>query len=68
MVGRFTELGLWLNQRIMLSRYSHVPLGNLEQDCALSVIDNLFARNLANNKHVLWYSNSGIPDLGGQEE
>jgi DNA polymerase epsilon subunit 1 len=28
----------------------------------------LYARNLSINKHVLWYSNTGVPDLGGHEE
>lgn len=68
MTVQLAELGEWLNHRITLSRYSLVPLGNLEQDCALSIIDNLFARNLSLNKHVLWYSNSSIPDLGGHED
>jgi len=51
-----------------MSRYSLIPVGNLEQDCALSVIDNLYARNLSINRHVLWYSNTSVPDLGGHED
>lgn len=68
MTMQFAELDEWLTHRITLSRYSLIPLGNLEQDCALSVVDNLFARNLSLNKHVLWYSNSSNPDLGGHED
>jgi len=68
MTMQFAELDEWLTHRITLSRYSLIPLGNLEQDCALSVVDNLFARNLSLNKHVLWYSNSSTPDLGGHED
>ena len=53
---------------ITLSRYSLMPIGNLDQDCAISIIDNLFSRNLTMNRHILWYSNNGIPDLGGHED
>lgn len=45
-----------------------VPLGNLETDCAISIIDNLYARSLSLHKHILWYSSNGVPDLGGHED
>lgn len=65
---RFSELKDWLVEMITLSRYSLVPLGNLDKDCAISVLDNLYARSLSINKHILWYSNTGVPDLGGHED
>jgi DNA polymerase epsilon subunit 1 len=34
----------------------------------LAAIDTLFARNLSLNRHVLWYSNTSLPDLGGHED
>lgn len=66
-VARLAEIGDWLQHRITLSRYALVPLGNLDEDSALSLIDNLFARNLSIHRHVLWYSHSSLPDLGGHE-
>ncbi len=32
------------------------------------IIDTLFARNLRASKHLLWYSDTGKPDLGGHED
>lgn len=68
MVERMCELGDMLVSMITLARYSMIPVGNLEQDCSISAIDNLYARSLSINKHVLWYSNLGLPDLGGHED
>lgn len=34
----------------------------------LAMIDMIYARNLAMNKQVLWYSDSVKPDLGGHED
>ncbi|XP_057534123.1 DNA polymerase epsilon catalytic subunit A-like [Amaranthus tricolor] len=55
----------WLNERISLSRYAHVPLGNLELDWIIYTIDVFFSRALRDNQQVLWISNDGRPDLGG---
>jgi DNA polymerase epsilon subunit 1 len=67
-IERFINLKDWLIAMVKLSRYSLVPLGNIDQDQALSVIDNLSARSLSNQKHILWYSNTDEPDLGGHED
>ena len=65
---RFIACGSWLQDRIHQSRYAVTPLANLEQDSYVALIDILYARLLTMNGHILWYSNSGMPDLGGHEE
>ena len=50
------------------SRYSLIPLCNLDEDIHLAMIDMIYARNLALNKQVLWYSDTVKPDLGGHED
>lgn len=67
-ISKFVEGDQWLKERINYSRYSYIPVGNLEEDSELSVIDTLYARNLSLNRHVLWYSNTSLPDLGGHED
>ncbi|KAF9594988.1 hypothetical protein IFM89_035761 [Coptis chinensis] len=58
----------WLNERISLSRYAHVPLGNFELDWLLFTADIFFSRALRDQQQVLWISDDGIPDLGGISE
>ena len=65
---RFISCGSWLQDRIHQSRYAVTPLANLEQDSYVALIDILYARLLTLNGHILWYSNSSMPDLGGHEE
>ncbi|XP_058067456.1 DNA polymerase epsilon catalytic subunit A-like isoform X2 [Magnolia sinica] len=55
----------WLNERMALSRYAHVPLGNFELDWLLFTADVFFSRALRDQQQVLWISDDGIPDLGG---
>lgn len=55
----------WLRERILLSRYAHVPVGNFENDWLLFTIDAFFSRDLRDHKQILWISDDGIPDLGG---
>ncbi|XP_027348237.1 DNA polymerase epsilon catalytic subunit A-like [Abrus precatorius] len=54
----------WLNERIALSRYAHVPLGNFELDWLIFTADIFFSRAM-HDKQVLWISDDGLPDLGG---
>lgn len=68
MTVRFSQINEWLRDRINLSRYSLIPVCNLEGDAHLFTIDALYARNLIFSNHVLWYSDSNKPDLGGHEE
>ncbi|KAI3724149.1 hypothetical protein L2E82_35917 [Cichorium intybus] len=58
----------WLNERISLSRYSHVPLSNFELDWLIHTADVFFARALRDQQQILWVSDNGIPDLGGDNE
>ncbi|KAL4591685.1 hypothetical protein LXL04_004655 [Taraxacum kok-saghyz] len=58
----------WLNERISLSRYSHVPLGNFELDWLIHTADIFFARALRDQQQILWVSDNGIPDVGGDAE
>ncbi|PIA58925.1 hypothetical protein AQUCO_00400052v1 [Aquilegia coerulea] len=58
----------WLKERISLSRYAHVPLGNFELDWLLFTADIFFSRALRDQQQVLWISDDGIPDLGGITE
>ncbi|XP_059627348.1 DNA polymerase epsilon catalytic subunit A-like [Cornus florida] len=58
----------WLNERISLSRYAHVPLGNFELDWLIHTADIFFSRALRDQQQVLWISDNGIPDLGGITE
>lgn len=64
----FVLAGENLKERINKARYAYTPLGNLETDSPLAAIDTLYARNLSKNRHVLWYSNTSLPDLGGHED
>ncbi|KAI3706102.1 hypothetical protein L1987_76358 [Smallanthus sonchifolius] len=58
----------WLNEKISLSRYSHIPLGNIELDWRIHTADIFFARALRDQKQILWISDNGVPDLGGDNE
>jgi hypothetical protein len=49
-----------------MSRYTAIPVGNLGDN--LNIIDTLYSRNLHKNKHLLWYSDTCLPDLGGNED
>jgi len=68
MTARFTDMGEWLEDRINLARYTFIPLCNIESDAPLFIIDTLFARSLTMNKHLVWYSDTTQPDLGGHED
>ncbi|GAB2274640.1 DNA polymerase epsilon catalytic subunit A [Dionaea muscipula] len=58
----------WLQERISLSRYAHVPLGNFELDWLIHTADVFFSRALHDQQQVLWISDDGVPDLGGFNE
>ncbi|KAI5066379.1 hypothetical protein GOP47_0019003 [Adiantum capillus-veneris] len=58
----------WLQERMRLSNYAHVPLGNFDSDWILSTADSFYARALRDHQQVLWVSEDGVPDLGGIPE
>lgn len=67
-VQRCAASSQWLNERISLSRYAHVPLGNFEFDWVMFTADVFFSRALRDQQQVLWISDNGVPDLGGVRE
>ncbi|KAJ1731895.1 DNA polymerase epsilon catalytic subunit [Coemansia biformis] len=58
----------WVAERIALAQYADIPLGNIPADAPLFLADVFFARKLALAKHVLWWSPSSRPDLGGRQD
>ncbi|KAK9127695.1 hypothetical protein Syun_016492 [Stephania yunnanensis] len=58
----------WFAERISLSRYAHVPLGNFDLDWILFTADIFFSRKLHEQQQALWISDDGVPDLGGLSE
>jgi len=67
MTERFTDVEEWVESQVNTSRYSLIPLCNLGED-NISIIDTLYSRSLHKNKHLLWYSDTSLPDLGGNED
>jgi DNA polymerase epsilon subunit 1 len=64
---RTAALGTWLDERVRLARYTHMPLGNLGSDWTLHIADVFFARALRDAKMLLWASSTGEHDLGGMQ-
>ena len=58
----------WFDEKYNFSLYSGIPIGNLSSDTAIQIIDVLYSRSLQNSNHLLWYSNTSLPDLGGNED
>ncbi|KAL9143406.1 hypothetical protein ABFS82_14G234200 [Erythranthe guttata] len=67
-IQRCAASSQWLNERVTLSRYAHVPLGNFEVDWLIHTADIFLSRALRDQQQVLWVSDNGIPDLGGSNE
>ncbi|KAG0596068.1 hypothetical protein M758_UG221700 [Ceratodon purpureus] len=65
---RCAASSVWLQERMTLARYAHVPLGNFNSDQLLFTADTFFARALRDHQQVLWVSHDGVPDLGGVPE
>eukprot|EP00727_Mastigamoeba_balamuthi_P002173 m51a1_g11953 putative dna polymerase epsilon catalytic subunit a (2223) ;mRNA; r:757795-765860 len=68
MHGNFLALDKWFGDMVDLAQYSHVPVGNIQEDAAVCVSDLMFARSLEQAHHLLWISESNRPDLGGSED
>ena len=64
----FRGLSAWLADKVSTSHFSHVPVGNIGDDEVITISDIMFARELQQNHHVLWVSQSNRPDLGGAQE
>ncbi|PKK17899.1 hypothetical protein A306_00000059 [Columba livia] len=50
-----------------MSRYYHIPVGNLPEDISTFGSDLFFSRHLRRHNHLLWLSPTARPDLGGKE-
>jgi Domain of unknown function (DUF1744) len=50
MCFRFTEMQGIIRDRINFSRYSYIPVCNLEDDAPVAIIDTIYARTLAMSK------------------
>ncbi|KAJ3287646.1 DNA polymerase epsilon catalytic subunit [Rhizoclosmatium sp. JEL0117] len=68
MMAHFLNINSFLHERVELSRYSDIPIGNIENDYPLFLADVFFARRLSKADMVLWFSPSDRPDLGGREQ
>ncbi|GAB4856745.1 hypothetical protein Ancab_014659 [Ancistrocladus abbreviatus] len=64
-IQRCAASSQWLHERVSLSRYAHVPLGNFELDWLVYTADIFFSRALRDQQQLLWISDAGVPDLGG---
>ncbi|KAJ1668343.1 DNA polymerase epsilon catalytic subunit [Coemansia sp. RSA 1813] len=68
MVASLLNCSQWVDERISLSQYADVPVGNIPADAPMFLADVFFARKLSLAKHILWWSPSSKPDLGGRQD
>ncbi|RLV97718.1 hypothetical protein DV515_00011497 [Chloebia gouldiae] len=67
MIRHYLNLDTCLSQAFEMSRYYHIPIGNLPDDISTFGSDLFFSRHLRRHNHLLWLSPSARPDLGGKE-
>ncbi|KXN82929.1 DNA polymerase epsilon catalytic subunit A [Leucoagaricus sp. SymC.cos] len=67
LMTRYLTMGTWMDRLVSLAAYYDIPMGHIEGDQALYCIDVNFARKLAQQDIVLWWSPGERPDLGGIE-
>ncbi|XP_004276670.1 DNA polymerase epsilon catalytic subunit A isoform X1 [Orcinus orca] len=67
MIRHYLNLDTCLSQAFEMSRYFHIPVGNLPEDISTFGSDLFFARHLQRHNHLLWLSSTSRPDLGGKE-
>lgn len=65
--NHYFVLATWVKKLISLSKYSNIPLCNLQVENINYLIDIEYARRLSQNNIVLWVSPSPLPDHGGFE-
>jgi DNA polymerase epsilon subunit 1 len=66
--ARTLKAEAFFDSLVPMSRYSQIPLCNFPPDRVVYATDILLARRLRQNDMLLWYSDSGKPDIGGHEE
>ncbi|XP_036290221.1 DNA polymerase epsilon catalytic subunit A isoform X1 [Pipistrellus kuhlii] len=67
MIRHYLNLDTCLSQAFEMSRYFHIPIGNLPEDISTFGSDLFLARHLQRHNHLLWLSPTWRPDLGGKE-
>ncbi|XP_043835295.1 DNA polymerase epsilon catalytic subunit A [Dromiciops gliroides] len=67
MIRHYLNLDTCLSQAFEMSRYFHIPVGNLPEDISTFGSDLFFSRHLRHHNHLLWLSPTSRPDLGGKE-
>ncbi|XP_038229567.1 DNA polymerase epsilon catalytic subunit A isoform X3 [Dermochelys coriacea] len=67
MIRHYLNLDTCLSQAFEMSRYYHIPIGNLPDDISTFGSDLFFSRHLRRHNHLLWLSPMVRPDLGGKE-
>uniref|UniRef100_A0A8C3Y6J6 DNA polymerase epsilon catalytic subunit n=1 Tax=Catharus ustulatus TaxID=91951 RepID=A0A8C3Y6J6_CATUS len=67
MIRHYLNLDTCLSQAFEMSRYYHIPIGNLPDDISTFGSDLFFSRHLCRHNHLLWLSPTARPDLGGKE-
>lgn len=65
-VQRYLIFPRWFADRIHCARYSHVPVCNLGVDAITTMIDVSYARVLQQGRHLLWATETRVPDVGGE--
>lgn len=67
-INHYLSLSRWISRLIKLSRYSNVPLCNLQVANMGYLIDIEYARRLSKAGIILWWSKNPTPDYGGSEK
>lgn len=67
-INHFLSLSTWLKKLMQLSKYTNVPLCNLDVDNIGYLIDINYSRKLTENNIILWWSPNSTPDYGGLEK
>ncbi|XP_060547856.1 DNA polymerase epsilon catalytic subunit A [Pantherophis guttatus] len=67
LIRHYLKLDMCLSQAFDMSRYYHLPVGNLPDDVSIFGTDLFFSRHLHRHNHLLWLSPTSRPDMGGKE-
>ncbi|KAL6947333.1 DNA polymerase epsilon catalytic subunit [Hanseniaspora vineae] len=68
-VNHLLSLGSWISNLLMLSKYSNIPIGNMNLDNLGYMLDVLYARKLTVQNIGLWWNDKQpLPDYGGEEK
>lgn len=66
--AHYLAVSSWLKKLMKLSKYTNVPLCNLNVDNMGYLVDIEYARRLSHGNIVLWWSPGASPDYGGIEK